>query len=121
MKPTLVKEKVTLETLSLSIEKLATKEELAKLATKEELTAAFSKLATKEEMEESNNDLAGAVKKGFDAVDKRFDALESKVDSMDKRFSNQLDYFHLWYPTREEFTALDDRTTKIERKLRLKA
>ena len=45
MKSTLVKEKITLESIARSISKLATKEDIAKLATKEEI----SKLASKNE------------------------------------------------------------------------
>ena len=103
MKTTIVKEKVTLgaigKLLERAISKLATKEELSKLAgtvsklatkeelselagtvsklaTKSELSIAISKLATKDEMNKSIDDLAGAVKKGFDEVHKKL----TKVD-----------------------------------------
>lgn len=134
MKPTVVKGKVTLEAIGALIERsisvLPTREEMkkeinlatSKLATKEEV----SKLATKGELTKSIDDLAGAVKKGLDEVhekfskiDERFDILERKVDRMNDNFTNQLDYFHLYCPTRKEFTELDDRMKKVEKKLKV--
>ena len=70
----------------------------------------------------------GAVKKGFDEVyekfskfDERFEKLELKIDRMDSRFTNQLDYFHLYYPTKLEFTNLDTRVKKIEKRMKVRA
>ena len=124
MKPTIVIEKVTLEAIGRLIErsvaKLATKEEMSKLATKGEI----SKLATKEDISKIDDRLS-LVDNRFDAVDgklleftKRFDAIEFKIERMDTRFTNQLDYFNLYYPTRNEFTELDARMKKVERKLK---
>jgi hypothetical protein len=193
MKPNVVKEKVTLESIARSISKLATKEEISKLATKDELSSATSKLATKDELSSATSklatkdelssatsklatkdelrsatsklatkdelssaisklatkdelhkavsglatrdemnkvidDLAGAVKKGFDEVHGKFTEvnehlakIDFKIERMDTRFTNQLDYFDLWYPTKYEFTNLDNRMTKVEKRLRIKA
>jgi archaellum component FlaC len=120
-----------LESITKLIGKLATKEELLELA------GTVSKLATKDELKETVDkavdDLAGAVKKGFDEVHgkfakinenfikvgERFDILERKVERIDTKFTNQLDYFDLWYPTKYEFTNLDTRVKKIEKKLKV--
>ena len=112
------------------VAKLATKEEISKLATKDELDVAISKLATKEEisklatkdeMNKSIDDFAGAVKKGFDEVYEKIEKIEFKIDRMDTRFTNQLDYISLWYPTKFEFVGLDARVKKIEKKLGVKS
>jgi uncharacterized protein YqgV (UPF0045/DUF77 family) len=132
MKPTVIKQKVTLEAIGALIERsiafLPTREEM-----KKEINLATSKLATKDEMNKSIDDLAGAVKKGFDEVhekfakidekfikvDERFDVLERKVDRMNDSFTNQLDYLNLYCLTRKEFTELDDRMKKVEKKLKV--
>jgi SMC interacting uncharacterized protein involved in chromosome segregation len=122
MKSTLVKEKVTLSAIGALIER------------------SIAVLPTKDEMNKSIDDLAGAVKKGFDevhekftkidekfikvdkrfdAVDERFNVLERKVDRMKDDFTNQLDYLNIWSPTRIEFTVLDDRVKKVEKKLKV--
>ena len=127
-------EKVTLRLESMSSQLESINKSIGQLATKNELNTAVSKLATKNEMNKAIDDLAGAVKKGFDEVhekfvmvdekfakvDQRFDVLERKVERMNDSFSNQLDYFHLYYPTRNEFTDLDGRIKKVEKRLRLK-
>ena len=120
MKPTIVKEKVTLAAIGQLIER-----SVSKLATKEEL---------KETVEKAVDDLAGAVKKGFDEVhekfakinekfakvDEKFERIEFKIDRMDTRFTNQLDYINVWYPSKFEFTGLDTRVKKIEKRMRIK-
>jgi ribosome assembly protein YihI (activator of Der GTPase) len=143
MKPTLVKEKVTLEAIGKLIErsisvlptrkemddkiaKLATKNEIAKLATKEEMNQAISRLATKEDISKIDDRLI-LMDKRFDAIDgklleftEKFEKIDFKIERMDTRFTNQLDYFHLYYPTRNEFTDLGNRMKKVEKRLRLK-
>jgi len=119
----------TKDELNTAVSKLATKDELnnavSKLATKDELRVAVSKLATKEELKETVekavDDLAGAVKKGFDEIHEKIDKIEFKIERMDTRFTNQLDYISLWYPSKSEFTELDNRVKKIEKKVGIKA
>jgi hypothetical protein len=137
---TIIKEKVTLESIARlitqSIAGLATKKELAdmatsisKLATKEEI----SKLATKEDLNIAIDNLAGAVKKGFDEVHekfakvnenfikvgKRFDILERKVERIDTKFTNQLDYISVHYAMHSELMVLDTRMKKVEERLKI--
>jgi chromosome segregation ATPase len=106
MKSTLVKEKITLESIARSISKLATKEEIAKLATKDELNTAVSKLATKNELTKSIDDLAGAVKKGFDEVNERLDNLAEKSATKTELYETE---------TRlgKKIDVLDDKIEKI--------
>jgi hypothetical protein len=122
MKPTVLKEKVTLEAIGTLIER-----SIAVLPTKDEMNKSIDK------MNNSIDDLAGAVKKGFDEVHEkfskidekfikvgeRFDVLERKVERMNDSFTNQLDYFHLYCPTRNEFTELDNRMKKVEKRLKV--
>jgi hypothetical protein len=103
-------EKVTshLESITKSIEKLATKDEISKLPTKDDLNEAI-------------DGLAGTVKKGFDEVHEKIGNIQFKIDRMDTRFTNQLDYFHLYYPTRKEFTELDGRMKRVEKRLKVQS
>ena len=41
---------------------------------------------TNQKLAENINDLANAVKSGFDGVDKRFDGVDKRFDGVDKRF-----------------------------------
>ena len=104
---TLLEDKVTLKAIGELIVR-----SVSKLATKEEL---------KETVEKAVDDLAGAVKKGFDEVHEKIDKIEFKVERMDTRFTNQLDYISLWYPSKSEFTELNNRVKKIEKKVGIKA
>ncbi|MDR3558103.1 MAG: hypothetical protein P4L61_01080 [Candidatus Pacebacteria bacterium] len=103
-----------------AVSMLATKAEISKLATKAELSNAVSMLATKEEvaklptrneMDASINnavdDLAGAVKKGFDEVDKKFDLVFERLDSLEEKSATKTDLY-------EAETSLGDKILKLE-------
>lgn len=129
-------ERVTfqLDSITKSIEKLATKDELnastaklvtkdkfddavLKLATRVELRTALLKLPTRIQMDSAIGSLAFATKKGFDEVHKRIDCLETKIETMDSRLTNQLDQIYLHYPTKQDFVLLNGRVKKIEEKI----
>ena len=70
MKPTIVKEEVTLKAIGALIDR------------------SISVLATKDEMNESIDSLAGAVKKGFDEVHERFAKIDEKFAKVDEKFDH---------------------------------
>jgi len=74
MKPTIVKEKVTLK----AIERVVNRS----------IERSVAKLATKDEMNKSIDDLAGAVKKGFDEVHEKFAKIDEKFVKIDERFEH---------------------------------
>ena len=102
-------EKVTLRLDSVTLQLESMTKSIGKLATKDEL---------KETVDKAVDGLAFAVKKGLDEVHEKISNIEFKIERMDTRFTNQLDYFNLYCPTRNEFTELDARMKKVERKLK---
>jgi predicted transcriptional regulator len=117
MKPTLTKEKVTLEAIGQLIEK-----SVAKLATKEEMKTAISDavdglaIAVKKGFEEVHTKFA-KIDERFEKIDERFEQLEFKIDRMDTRLTNQLDQVYLNYPSRSDYVLLDTRVKKVEGKV----
>ena len=105
MKPTLVKEKVTLEAIGRLIER-----SVSKLATKDELATAISKLATKDEVErtveKAVEDFALIVKKGFDEVIERLDNLEEKSATKTELYETEA-------RLGKKIDVLDDKVEKI--------
>ena len=101
------------------ISKLATKDEISKLATKDEISKFvtkedLAKLPTRDEMNASINnavdDLAGAVKKGFDEVDKKFEIVFDRLDNLEEKSATKTDLY-------ETETRLGDKITKLEGKV----
>jgi prefoldin subunit 5 len=129
---------VSLESISKSIDGLVM--QVRTLATKNEVIEMIKPLATKTEVVELIkplattqlvDDLAIAVKNGFDRVDKkleemdeRFDKVDETIDTLDKkvtridtRLTNGLDNVLLHYAQRVEFDQLDVRCKKLERRV----
>jgi tetrahydromethanopterin S-methyltransferase subunit G len=116
---------VTLEAIGALIDR-----SISKLATKEDLKAEICKIDDRLSFMDKRFDAIDGklfeftgkfikIDERLDSIDARFDVLERKVDRMNDSFTNQLDYFNLYCPTRKEFTELDDRMKKVEKKLKV--
>jgi hypothetical protein len=99
-------------------------------ASLDSITKLISNLPTRTEMhtaiENSIDEFADIVAKGFEGVDRRFDEMDRKfterIDSLEKKvdlnhigLSNQLDYVLLHYTRREEHERLGLRVKRLEK------
>ena len=117
--------KVTLESVSVSVEKLAEQLRVSFVSLDSRVNEFYTKIDKLDSKLDSKinrtidlvDGLAVTVKHEFDKTNEKIDSLDKKSDRIDSRLTNQLDYVLLHYARREEHKSLETRVKKIEKRV----